>query len=292
MVDKKSHIKKIMVTAVWLLVAAGVTVALAAAIRKSNATRCESVEVTIKGGDQHFLAKADVWAMMGASGPAAFKGKPVAGIDLRGLENKLRNNSWVQGAELYIDKEGVLQVLVTERQPIARVFTSLGTSFYIDSAGKYLPLGMGKPAMRLPVFTGMPEKLVMKGAADSSLLAGVKAISQVLNTDSLWNAQIVQVDLGADRNFDMVPLVGRHLIHFGRGENVAAKFKRLQVFYEKVLAKTGIDYYKSVSVQYDGQIIGEKDGPISTSVDKNIYINTVTGSPLAVTGSSSKTTKN
>jgi len=290
MVSMPTHIRKIMITLFSLLLAAGVTVALAAAIRKSNASRCEKVDISIKGNERHFLAKADIWSMMGSSGPKDFTGKPVTSIDLRSLENKLRNNSWVKSAELYIDKEGVLQVTVTEREPIARLFTSLGSSFYIDSEGKYLPLGLGKPAMRLPVFTGMPEKIMVSKAADSSLLAGIKAIGQVLQTDSLWNAQIMQVDMLPDRNFDMVPMVGNHIIHFGNGENVTEKFQRLAIFYKKVLAKTGFDYYKSISVQYAGQVIGEKDQPISTFVDKKLYITTAATAPLPV-NSSSRTTK-
>ncbi|MFT4022320.1 MAG: hypothetical protein QM664_00890 [Flavihumibacter sp.] len=73
---------------------------------------------------------------------------------------------------MYIDKEGTLRVLVTERKPIARLFTAQGGSYYLDEEGKYLPLGSGKPAMRLPVFTGMPEKMRGNNAADSSLLQG------------------------------------------------------------------------------------------------------------------------
>ncbi len=275
-----------MLTLFWLLLAAGVTAALAAAIRKSNASLCEKVEISIKGEGTHFLAKTDIWSMMGSSGPKDFTSKPVASINLSALENKLRGNTWVKGAEVYIDKEGTLRVLVTERTPIARLFTTQGGSFYLDDEGKYLPLGSGKPAMRLPVFTGMPEKIKANSATDSSLLQGVKAISNVLQTDSLWKAQIVQVDLGSDRNFDMVPLVGNHLIHFGNGDHVQEKFERLAIFYRKVLANTGFDYYRSISVQYAGQVVGEKRQPISTSVDKKIYITTVANSPLAVNSSS------
>lgn len=268
MVKTGSHIRKILAAGFWVLLACGVTVVLLAAIRRSNAALCEDVNIRIKGNTAPFLAKSDIWSMMGSTGPKQFRGRAVASLDLKSLESKLQANTWVQAAELYVDKEGILQVSVTERKPVARIFTSLGSSFYLDSSGKYLPLGVGKPAMRLPVFTGLPEKIKSSGSVDSALLAGLKEISKVLAEDSLWMAQISQVDLGVDGNFDMVPMLGKHLIHFGTGEDVEDKFKRLKLFYRKVLRKTGLDYYRSISVQYKGQIIGEKDESISTSVDK------------------------
>ncbi|GAO44954.1 cell division protein FtsQ/DivIB [Flavihumibacter petaseus] len=286
MVKPRINIRKVLLAILWMFVGAGVILVLVAAIRKSNAAHCESVNIAVVGKGPSFLLKSDIWSMMGSTGPKQFVGKPVAAIDLIALERKLNSNTWVQHAELFIDKEGVLQVRVTERKPVARIFTTLGNTFYVDSTGKYLPLGMGKPAMRLPVFTGMPDKLKLKNAEDSILLTGIKAISEKLGSDAFWGAQITQIDLGADGNFDMVPLVGRHIIHFGNGENVEDKFQRLAIFYRDVLTKTGIDYYRSVSVQFEKQIVGEKDGPISTSVDKKIGLGQSPAPPLAVSNSS------
>ncbi len=291
MVTRRLNIKKILVFCCWLLAGSGMLVLLVAAIRRGNVARCENVEIAFRGKENNFLNRSDIWSMMGLKGPQELKGRPLEKIDLVSLEKKLKGNSWVQGAELFFDKKGILQVRVTERKPIARIFTGFGASYYIDSSGKYLPLGLGKPAMRLPVFTGMPEKADRLAGRDSLVLKGVKEISRVLTEDAFWQAQVTQVDLDAKGNFDLVPLVGKHLVHFGDGSEVADKFRRLGIFYKQVLNKTGIDYYKSVSVAFDKQVIGEKDGPISTSVDKKNGPGASPASPLAVNSSSTKTTK-
>jgi cell division protein FtsQ len=150
------------------------------------------------------------------------------------------------------------------------VFTANGNSVYIDSSGNYLPLAPGKPPVRLPVFTGMPEKLNPARTADSALLAAVKGISMVLRTDSFWAAQISQVNLNAGNLFEMVPLIGNHIILFGNGTDYEKKFHKLAIFYKDVLAKTGFDYYQFIDVQFDRQVIGTKGSTISTSVDKKI----------------------
>jgi len=267
----KLHIRKILLAAFWLLAGVSMVVVLVAAIRRTNDASCSGAMIKISGANDYvFLNKGDLWRIIGATGSKSFKGKPIAGFDLRVMEEKLEKNSWVSKAELFFDQDKVLQVHIQEREPLARLFTSGGNSVYIDSAGKYLPLAPGKPPVRLPVFTGMPEKINVSGRPDSLLLAAIKGISHVLSTDSFWSVQISQVNLNAGKTFEMVPLLGHHIILFGDGTDCDKKFHRLGVFYKEVLAKTGFDYYQAIDVQFDKQVIGIKGSTISTSVDKKI----------------------
>lgn len=265
------HIRKILLAVFWLLAGVSLIVVLVAAIRRTNDANCAGANIRITGAQNYvFIEKSEVWKLIGVAGSKALKGKPVAGFDLRSMEEKLKKNSWVSRAELFFDQDKVLQVRIMEREPVARVFTANGNSVYIDSAGKYLPLAPGKPPVRLPVFTGMPEKLNPARTSDSALLAAVKGISMVLRTDSFWAAQISQVNLNTGNLFEMVPLIGNHIILFGNGTDYEKKFHRLAVFYKEVLAKTGFDYYQVIDVQFEKQVIGTKGSTISTSVDKKI----------------------
>ncbi|MBZ5858237.1 cell division protein FtsQ/DivIB [Flavihumibacter profundi] len=265
------NIRKILVACAWLLAGVSLLVILIAAIRKTNDASCKGAKVEINGAHNYlFIDKSDIWKLIGPNGSASFKGMPVASFDLRGMESKLRQQSWVSDAELFIDQDRVLQIRIQEREPLARVFTAAGNSYYIDSTGKYLPLAPGKPPVKLPVFTGMPEKLKIRQAADSVLLSGVKGISRIMNTDPFWMAQIAQVNLNVNQKFEIIPLIGNHIILFGDGENIENKFNKLQIFYKQVLSKTGFDYYQAIDVQFDKQVIGIKGNTISTSVDKKI----------------------
>ena len=58
---------------------------------------------------------------------------------------------------MWFDNRNVLHVEVYEREPIARIFTTAGNSFYIDSTERKLPLS-DKMSARVPVFTGFPDK--------------------------------------------------------------------------------------------------------------------------------------
>ena len=56
------------------------------------------------------------------------------------MENLLEENVWVKDAQLYFDNKDVLHVKVKEREPIARIFTVGGKSFYVDEEEQTMQL--------------------------------------------------------------------------------------------------------------------------------------------------------
>jgi cell division protein FtsQ len=187
------------------------------------------------------------------------KGRPIKSFDLRKMENQLKRNVWVKDAELFFDNSRVLQVRVQERVPVARLFTVNGNSFYIDSSGEKLPLS-DKFSARLPVVTGFPSEKDKLTGADSVMMRDIINISNYLLHDEFWMAQVSQIDIQPDRTFDMIPVVGNHIIEFGDGTDYEKKFKRLLLFYQQVLSKTGMDVYEKLNVRFARQVIGVKGG--------------------------------
>lgn len=68
---------------------------------------------------------------------------------------------------------------------------------------------------RLPVFTGFPSDRQVLTAADSNLLRDIKTISLAIQKDSFSMAMIDQVDITAQRTFEMMPKIGNRVIVFG-----------------------------------------------------------------------------
>ena len=182
---------------------------------------------------------------------------PVKSLDLRKMEEKLELHPWIREAQLFIDNNGILKIKVTEREPVARIFTVGGNSYYIDSACEKLPL-TDKIAVRLPVFTGFPADGTRLSKADKMLLRQVKNMSLFISKEPFWSAQIAQVDITPQRNFEMVPTVGNHIIEFGDGSDIESKFRRLFIFYEQVMSKSGLNGYQRVNVQFARQVIGKR----------------------------------
>jgi cell division protein FtsQ len=258
----KINIRKILFLALWIAAGSFLLVLLVAAITKKNHAACTGIRVTIKGGNTLFLDRQDVLNTIAPGRNNPYKGKPLASFNLNRLEDQLRRNVWVKDADLFFDNNGLLRVNIDERDPIARVFTTEGSSYYIDSACAHLPLS-DKMAVRLPVFTGFPsEKTVLRGA-DSLLMQQVKQLSLYMMKDTFWLAQVQQVAITGDRAFEMIPVIGNHTILFGDGNDYEAKFHRLLLFYQQVAAKFGFEKYSAVNVAYAGQVIGVKKGTVS-----------------------------
>jgi cell division protein FtsQ len=253
---KKRAVRKLLLVGFWLCIAAGTLVLLVAAMNSQSSKTCKSYNIHIKGKtDQWFLDKKDIAALLTTQG--GLQGKAIKSFDLRKMENQLKSNVWVKDAELYFDNSRILQVRVEERMPLARLFTVAGNSFYIDSSGEKLPLS-DKFSARLPVFTGFPSEKDKLNEADSVLMRDIIKISEYLVHDDFWMAQVSQIDIQPDRSFEIIPVVGNHIIQFGDGTAHEKKFKRLLLFYQQVLSKTGMDVYQKLNVRYARQVIGVK----------------------------------
>jgi cell division protein FtsQ len=252
-----SNIRKILSVVLFTLVSGSVIVLLVAAVRVRNSRICTGIEIDINGQKKGtwFIDKADILKVLTANNNIPLKNMPVLSVDLAVIESRLKNEVWIRNAELFFDNNGVLKVLVQEREPVARIFSSSGTSFYIDSTGQRLPLS-DKMSVKLPVFTGFPNDGRKLKAKDKKLICDIRDLSMYLLTNPFWMAQVSQTDITPSRGFEIVPTIGNHLIEFGDGSAYEDKFRRLMIFYKNVLAKTGMDKYERIKVQYEGQVIG------------------------------------
>ena len=245
---------------------------LIAAMGKQKKNTCKDYSITIKGAaeDDLFLGKSDIVKMLKAATKGNIKGQQKSSFNLLQMENLLEKNVWVRDAQLYFDSKDVLHVKVKEREPIARIFTAGGKSFYIDEEEQTMQLS-DKRSAKVPVFTGFPDKK-MRTKKDSLLLHDVKVTAAFINSDSFWSSQVAQIDMAPSEadgswEFDMVPVIGNHIVKLGGGENIEQKFNRLFIFYKQVLSRTGFDKYKAIDVRYAGQVVGRKsDNPKVDSV--------------------------
>lgn len=238
----------------WLCIGAGMLTLLLAAISEENKGKCADYIITIKGvKNNFFIDKKDVEDMLLKATNGKIKGAAVNSFDLHSLEQMLEHNTWIDEAELYFDNKDVMHVTVTEKEPVARIFATNGNSFYIDSMGRSIPLS-DKLSARVPVFTGFPGKKKLS-QADSVLLDEVRMTANYIVNDPFWLAQVAQIDITPQGTFEMTPVVGDHRVKLGVGEHIDKKFKRLKIFYEQVLSRTGLDYYKLIDVQYKGQVV-------------------------------------
>ena len=264
---KRYNIKNILFTALWVAVGAGGIVLLLAAMKKKDAKNCKGIEINITGvSNNFFIDKTDVLKIINRYAGQNAVGKPIENFNLVAMEAALKKDVWIKNAELFFDNNEILQASVEEREPVARVFTPDGNTFYIDNSNMMLPLSE-KFSARVPVFTGFPSETKVLTKADSSLLNDIKTISIQIQQDSFLMAMIDQVDITTQRSFEMIPKVGNQVIVFGDASDAEKKFKKLQLFYRKVMAKMGWNRYSVINLQYKNQVVAKLKGADDVTAD-------------------------
>ena len=259
----KSPLKKFFMVVLWCLLGGSGLALLIAAINAKNSSICNGMEIEINGGGKvYFLNKKDVVTMLESEGIRDVHNKKVASFDLLKMEGILRKNSWIKDAQLYFDNNQTLRLRIQERQPMARLFTTGGNSYMIDSAGIQMALGE-RNAFRLPVFTGYPsEKFGLR--RDSLLSRQIRDLAIFLNNDSFWSNQVQEINISSSKTFRLTPLIGNHMIEMGDGSEIENKFHKLFTFYKEVIAHAGFEYYTSINIAYENQVIAtRKQGSVS-----------------------------
>ena len=239
----------------WALMGIGTLLLLMAAVNTGAARKCSGVEVAFATGTKgEYVLTDDVLRWMGVGSAGSLEGSPLKDMDLRAMERRIEREPWVRDAELYVDRNRVLHVHITERRPVARIFTEEGRSFYIDSSTGTIPLNPSHTP-RTIVFTGLPLNGKSWSRSDSLLVAGVRDIALALASDSLLSSQVEQVDLDPQKEFVMTPKMGEHAIVFGDASDIDVKFRKLKVFYQQVLSAVGWSAYSEIDLRFSGQVV-------------------------------------
>lgn len=246
--------KKLVIRICWTLTASGIIAFFIAGKLNKNKKKCADINIEISGIDKHlFIDENDIIELLTAK--RSVIGQPIHSLKLREMEEIVERNEWVKNAEIYFDNQQVLQITIEERQPIARIFQTNGNSFYLDTAAIILPLS-NKVTARVPVFTGC----TLQQTKDTVLLSQIVQLAQFISLDTFLSAQVSQIDITPNNKFEIIPLIGNHVVRLGDASDFEKKLNRLSIFYKTAWIKYGINKYQILDVQYNNQVIGIKRG--------------------------------
>lgn len=257
----KTAFKRIGRMLLWGTVLAGFSVLLVAAVNDRENAKCKGIIVKLKGDDRNaFIDKKDIKALINSDSKHNPVGMVISEINIANLEKTVERDPWVRSAELFFDNQQMLNVEVEQRDPLARVFTFSGNSFYLDGDGERIPVS-DRFSARVPVFTGFPTDAQQLKKEDSALYIQMRDMAGFITADTFWNAQVEQIMITGDRKFELTPKFGDHVIVFGEGTDIENKFAKLLIFYREGLSKTGWHTYSRINVAYQDEVIGtRRDG--------------------------------
>lgn len=251
--------KKIVGNILWSIAGALLVLLFIISWKAKEDKKCASINVELVGENTIalFMDEKEILQIIHEKGIQA--GLPISAVNLNALEKNLQSIKWVKHAEMFLDNQQALQIKIEQRIPIARIFTAAGNSFYIDKEGWRLPLKQ-LTVLRLPVFTGFPSDQEKMSTPDSLLLNDILHFTNAIQQDSFFMAQVAQINIASNGDFEMIPSLGDHVVLMGTAENIEDKLNRLYSFYKQVWVQSGVNAYQVLDCRFDHQIVALKKG--------------------------------
>ena len=99
-------------------------------------------------------------------------------LNIMDMETMLESDERIKNADIYIDNNDRMNIVIEQKVPIVRVFSKANTSFYLDIEGNEIPAYKGA-TIRVPVASGNIEDYnpVLMSDGKSSYLKDVYHIA-------------------------------------------------------------------------------------------------------------------
>jgi len=249
---------RLLTVAGFLALAVLFVVVLSSAVSHQRQAVCSGTTIQIDTyNGSEFLTVQEIKSRIDYLTGGTAEGTLLSGVDFSALEKDIEKNPYIDNAEVYTDQTHRIVAQIIQRRPIMRVINSDGVSYYVGEKNERIPLH----------HTFTPHVIVALGNVelhtdtkrDSTVRNALFNLVNYIRSDDFLNAAIDQVVVLPSNEFDLIPRVGNHVIHFGwPADDVAGKFNRLKTFYKEGLTKVGWEKYKAINLKFDGQVIGER----------------------------------
>lgn len=219
---------------------------------------CNHIMVIIDNQlENHFINEQDIIALITDNGNKQIIGAPLHKLPLKKIEQEVMSHKYVENAEVYKDLKGNLVVKVAQNRPIARIVRPYAPDAYISHQGEILPVSDRYTARVIIIKGQMSDRLIEEGLTQQNRGEDLFELLLYLQKDALWKAQIAELELDHLGNITMYPQIGKQEIYFGKAENFTAKFKKMDIFFKRILPYKGWNHYQKVNVNFKNQIICE-----------------------------------
>ena len=235
---------------------------------KRNEQICTDVVITIVDSVRsRFVTAGDVHQMV-ENRTHKMRGVLLDSINIPSIEQRLSEFPPIKRVDIYKTINGTVHINVTQRTPVVRIINRYGDNYYLDEQGELLKhsnrysahvlvangyINLRPPQENYNVFTAE----VVPGRRN--IMRELFALASYINDDKFWKAQIQQIYVNENGEFELIPLVGEHLIVFGIFDNPDVKFSKLESFYRNGLNVKGWNTYKIINLKYEDQIVATKN---------------------------------
>jgi cell division protein FtsQ len=214
--------------------------------QKNNLRKITDLEIEFSNGANLFLTHEMVNKLL-IQKNEPLKNKAKSLINLHEFEKCVAESPLVEKAKVYMTIAGSLRTVVTQRTPIARVNTG-EEGYYIDRQGLKMPLSANYSA-RVPLVSGQ--------FTDKDIPT-VFSLLKKINSEEFLTNLIVGIHKASNGEYMLKTRMYDQEIHIGGVGRMEVKFKKLLIFYKKIMQEKTIGDYKTINLKYDNQVVCTK----------------------------------
>ena len=239
-----------------LIIAVAVVASIGFVEKKQSERAYNAIKVKIGNQlENYFINENDILKVLENQGGPVLIGATTKDVDLGEIEKLVASLHYVDKADVYRDYQGTLNVQILQSRPMARIVRPTAPDAYISTSGKILPLSDRFTARTLLISGGFTERLLAQPLLEDEQNKPVFDMVSYINENRFWKAQVAQLDIDRSGKITIYPQVTKQLIRFGKADEVGQKFKKIKIFYDRILPYKGWNHYQEVNVKYKDQII-------------------------------------
>lgn len=163
------------------------------------------------------------------------------------MESRIDAHQMVKNAEVYLSVDGVLNVDVLQRSPIARVWQN-GSFYYMDDQGKKMPLS-DHYSQRV---------LLVSGEINSENSQEIYNIVQWIRADDFLEKNVTVLQVLPKKKYQLYLRIPHFKVMLGDSRDFLSKINKLKAFYKKAEQDSLLNLYDVVDLQYDNQVVATK----------------------------------
>ncbi|WP_242446421.1 cell division protein FtsQ/DivIB [Nonlabens agnitus] len=163
-------------------------------------------------------------------------------LDLNKSETRLVADPMIRAAEVSVDLNGKLHVMVEQRRPLARLLG--GLNVYLDSDNSIMPLSSEHTAL-VPVVLGFKPEFQEE----------LYEFLVYLENDELLHAAVTQIVLDSKGNATLMLRSNDMRLKLGKLDKLHSKMTNFKAMLAKVEKDKAVDQIKAMDLRFDGQVI-------------------------------------
>ncbi len=189
-------------------------------------------------------------------------GRQFSEIDTDSLRSLLQRIDKIEDVRVVRYADGYIRIFVDPMHPVARIFDR-ARSYYINRQGKRISAD-ARYRIDVPIISGQ--------FADTAFTPlDLLPLIDWLEASEKWGSMVTMIKVDSPTDILLIPAIHGQVINFGEPDPATFddKFRRLDKMYADVLPVKGWNYYDTISVKWNRQVVATRR---DKSVADNGYV--------------------